>query len=353
MHNTGHFKLLINFWHVIWFNEYGKLDENINPSFSEIMRTKILALAFTFTSLGAIETTANPNIIGMNKLTTKVSITYSSRMYAKRTIRNAKMSITRAKRVVNNWSPFRADLAEAIRHQQYAIDLFYWGDYYEAARNSDYAGRIAEYVLFQAYDNGYCSQNDYYNGNNNSGWFWGGDNGWGFGYNQNNNGYNNNGYGNGNNGWNNGGNDDDYDLNKKGKKGNGFKGPRNQGSIEGGNNNPNSNNSGNPRFDGGLNKPNFEQNGNTNPRNNKPSFEAPKISNPRNNNFEEEQGKTKASKQSEVSKEQPKIDDAQRKEMKSAFDKMKLDKPDDSKMKMKAKTDDEVLKSEEKLDIDL
>jgi hypothetical protein len=314
------------------------------------MRTTILALALMFTSLGAIETNAEVKAVN-----TKYAASYSSRIYAKRSIRNAKISIQRAKRVVNNWSPFRADIAEAIRHQQYAIDLYYWGDYYEAARNSDYAGRIAEYVLFQAYDNGYCSNNDYFGSNNNSGWFWGNNNGWGFGYSQNNNGYGNNGYNNGynngfdngfdNNGWNNGGYDDD--LYKKGKDKN-TSGPRRKGSSENGfDNNNGMNNSGNPRYNGGNNKPSMQPNENSNPRNNKPSFnngmQQPKMTAPQQ--APQQQGNSQM--------EKPKMDDAKRSEMKSAFDKMKLDKPDDSKMKMKSKSDDEVLKSEEKLDIDL
>jgi hypothetical protein len=313
------------------------------------MRTTILALALTFISLGAIETKAE-----VSATNTKYNAAYSSRMYAKRSIRNAKISIQRAKRVVNHWSPFRADIAEAIRHQQYAIDLYYWGDYYEAARNSDYAGKIAEYVLFQAYDNGYCSNNDYFGSNNNSGWFWGNNNGWGFGYSQNNNGYGNNGYNNnGNNGWNNGGYDDD--LYKKGKDNN-ASGPRKKGGSENGfDNNEGMNNSGNPRYNGGNNKPSMQPNENSNPRNNKPSFDNSNVSNPRNGGFENgtQQPKVSAPQQGNSQMGKPKMDDAKRSEMKSAFDKMKLDKPDDSKMKMKTKSDDEVLKSEEKLDIDL
>jgi hypothetical protein len=354
--------LIIKSWHAIWNCVYRKLDENINPSISDIMRTTILALALTFTSLGAIETKAEVKAVN-----TKYAASYSSRMYAKRSIRNAKISIIRAKRVVNHWSPFRADIAEAIRHQQYAIDLYYWGDFYEAARNSDYAGRIAEYVLFQAYDNGYCSNNDYFGNNNNSGWFWGNNNGWGFGYSQNNNGYGNNGFNNGynsgfdngfdNNGWNNGGYDDD--LYKKGKDKN-TSGPRRKGSSEiGMDNNNGMNNSGNPRYNGGNNKPSMQPNENSNPRNNKPSFDNSKMSNPRSGGFDNgtQQPKMTAPQQAPQTgnnqMEKPKMDDAKRSEMKSAFEKMKLDKPDDSKMKMKSKSDDEVLKSEEKLDIDL
>ncbi len=315
------------------------------------MRTTILALALMFTSLGAIETNAEVKAVN-----TKYTANYSSRMYAKRSIRNAKMSINRARRVVNNWGPYRADLAEAIRHQQYAIDLYYWGDYYEAARNSDYAGKIAEYILFEAYDNGYCSQYDYFGNNNNSGWFWGNNNGWGFGfgYSQNNNSYNNNGFNNnggyGNNGWNNNGYDDD--LYKKNKD-NQYNGPRKKGSSDGGFDNSDLNKSNNPRFDG-ANKPTMDQNIGTNPRGNKPSFDNGNMSNPRNGGFDNsmQQPKMSAPQQGGNQMEKPKIDDAQRQEIKSAFDKMKLDKPDDSKMKMKAKSDDEVLKSTEKLDID-
>jgi hypothetical protein len=352
-----HTSSIINFWHAVWKCVYRKLDENLNPSISDIMRTTILALALTFTSLGAIETKAE--VGATNK---KYNASYSSRMYAKRSIRNAKISIMRAKRVVNHWSPFRADLAEAIRHQQYALDLYYWGDYYESARNSDYAGRIAEYILFQAYDNGYCSEYDYYNGGNNSGWFWGNNNGWGFGFSQNNNGYNNNGYNNGynnngynngydNNGWNNGGYDDD--MYKKDKN---TSGPRRKGGSENGfDNNNGMNNSGNPRYNGGNNKPNINPNENSNPRNNKPSFDNSNVSNPRKGGFDNgtQQPNVSTPPQGNSQMEKPKMDDAKRSEMKSAFEKMKLDKPDDSKMKMKSKSDDEVLKSEEKLDIDL
>jgi hypothetical protein len=356
---------LINFelktWHAIWICGYRKLDENLNPSISDIMRTTILALVLTFISLGAIETKAE-----VSATSKKNHASYSSRMYAKRSIRNAKISISRARRFVDNWSPYRADLAEAIRHQQYALDLYYWGDYYEAAKNSDYAGRIAEYVLFQAYDNGYCSNNDYFGSNNNSGWFWGNNNGWGFGYSQNNsygnNGYGNNGYNNGynnngydNNGWNNGNSGYDDDLYKKGKDKN-KSGPRRKGGSENGfDNNDGMNNSGNPRYNGGNNKPNMDPNESSNPRANKPNFDNNNLSNPRKDGFENgtQQPKMTAPQQGNSQMEKPQMDDTKRSEMKSAFEKMKLDKPDDSKMKMKSKSDDEVLKSEEKLDMDL
>jgi hypothetical protein len=295
------------------------------------MRTLILALAFTVTSLGAIETQAEL------KARTKVEFSNynSARFYAKRNIRNAKVAIHRAKRVVRYWSPYRADLAEAIRHYQYAIDLYYWGDFYESSQNSEYAGRVAEYILFQGYDNGFCSGNDlysYYNGN--GGWFWGNNNGWGFGfgYNSNNNGWNNNnnnGWNNNNGGWNNNNNGnwgDDYDLYKKGK-------PRKDGSSEFGlnKNNPSDQNNGKPRFSGSQQqqKPSFE----------KPSMDAgrPRMSAPNETNQKPST---------------PQINNAQREEMKSAFEKLKVDKPNTEKMKMKSMSDDEVLKSATDKDIE-
>ncbi len=312
------------------------------------MRTMILALAFTVISLGAIETKAEVRTINHN-----YSANYSSRMYAKRSIRTAKISILRAKRVIGNWgySPFRADLAEAIRHQQYAIDLYMWGDFYEAARNSDYAGRVAEYILFEAYDNGYCSYNDYYS-NNNSTWFWGTNNGWGFGFGQPNNGWNNNngwsnnnsgnnnngGYNNNggfdNNGFGNGGFDDDY--NKKDKT---YNGPRKRGSTE---NVPNQNSNNNPRMNGAPSKPTFDQNANTSPRGQQPNMDGNRMAAPKNTSPQQGGGA-----------ERPKASETQKEEMKQAFEKIKMDKPDDSKMKLKSKSDDEVLKSSEKLDVDL
>ncbi len=311
------------------------------------MRTITFALALTFISLGAIETKAEVSTIN-----DKYSANYSTRFYAKRSIRTAKISILRAKRVIGNWnwSPYRADLAEAIRHQQYAIDLYRWGDFYEASRNSDYAGRIAEYILFEAYDNGYCSYNDYYS-NNNSTWFWGGNNGWGFGYNQqyngfNNNGFSNNGFGNNggfdNNGLGNGG----FDNNGLGNGGfdnnqnNSYYGPRKKGNTE---NAPSQNNSNNPRYNNAPRKPTFDQNANSNPRGQQPNFDNNKINAPKPSSPQQQGGSSERAKPSETQKE----------EMKQAFEKIKMDKPDDSKMKMKSKSDDEVLKSAEKLDIDL
>jgi hypothetical protein len=302
------------------------------------MRTMILALAFTTISLGA-SPAANETKVEVNLTSKNVHANYSSRMYAKRSIRNAKSSIIRAKYAIGNWgwnNPFRADLAEAIRHQRYAIDLYRWGDFYEAARNSDYAARIAEYVTFQAYDNGYCSDFDYFNGyNSNSGWFYGGNNGWGFGfgYNSNNGAWNNNNNWDNNGNWNNGGFDDDYYRKGKDNRKGGSQFEQNQGT---------NNNASNPRYNGGMNKPTMDQG--SNPRNTKPSFD--------NSNNNPRMKPSFDNSNSSVPSKIEKPSNEQREDMKKAYEKMKADKPVMDDTKFKSKTDDEVLKSNEKLDIE-
>jgi len=78
--------------------------------------------------------------------------------------RNVRMEINQSAAVIeramafSSWNDIYSPmLAKAIRHQQYAQQLYYWGDYAAAQNHAERAGFLANYALYYLQEPGYAN----------------------------------------------------------------------------------------------------------------------------------------------------------------------------------------------------